>query len=127
MSFRRGGRCNLRCSHQSLADRSTLQAHNMQYVQHFHHLFNSDWDSPEQNIVISPGHAFDELPATMDRLLRNDTRAEQIANKSYEFWRRWLAPASVDCYWRRLIKRWAEVQNFEPVLNKTDVPYNSFM
>jgi hypothetical protein len=75
----------------------------MQYLQHFHHLFNDDPDSPDQNIVISPGHNFDELPATMDALIRDDKRAEQIANNSYHFYRRWLSPSSVDCYWRRCV------------------------
>lgn len=73
----------------------------MQYLQHFHHLFNGNPKSPDQNIVISPGRNFDELPATMEALLKDDARAEKIADNSYNFYRHWLSPASVDCYWRR--------------------------
>jgi hypothetical protein len=77
------------------------QAHKMQYLQHFHHLFNSNPNSTEQNIVIVPGRNFDLLPETMADLLNDDERAERIANNSFAFYRHWLSPASVDCYWRR--------------------------
>lgn len=73
----------------------------MQYLQHFHHLFNSDTSSPDQNIVIVPGHNFDELPQTMEQLINDDKRAEQIADNSYKFFRHWLSTSSIDCYWRR--------------------------
>lgn len=78
----------------------------MQYLQHFHHLFNSDPTSPDQNIVITPGNNFDELPETMAALLADDARAEQIADNSFKFYRHWLSPASVDCYWRRCVIVW---------------------
>lgn len=75
----------------------------MQYIQHFHHLFNSDPTSADQNIVISPGKGFERLPEVMDALLRDDARAEMIANNSFNFYRHWLSPASVNCYWRRCV------------------------
>lgn len=107
--------------------RSVIVAHKMKYLQHFHHLFNSDPSSPDQNIVISPGRNFDELPATMDALIKDDKRAEQIADNSYKFFRHWLSPSSVDCYWRRLIERWAELQTFQPTLLRNSTSYESFM
>ncbi|KAK4705063.1 hypothetical protein P7C70_g1142, partial [Phenoliferia sp. Uapishka_3] len=107
--------------------RSVVIAHKMQYLQHFHHLFNSDPTSPQQNLVISPGRNFDRLPEVMEALQRDDKRAEMIATNSFNFYRHWLSPASVNCYWRRLITRWAEVQNFDPVLHKNDASYNSFI
>ena len=104
-----------------------LQAHKMRYVQHFHHLFNSDPSSPAQNLVTVPGHHFDELPSVMDELLADDARAKQIADTSYAFWRHWLSVGSVDCYWRRLFREWRDVMAFEPVVTRNLTSYNSFM
>ena len=118
----------------------------MKYIQHFHHLFNPDPTSPDQNIVITPGDDFEHLPEVMNVLLSDDARAEIIATNSFNFYRHWLSPASVNCYWRRcvdrrpwlalgflltlafrLITRWAEVQNFEPVLHRSETSFNSFI
>ncbi|KAM0793496.1 hypothetical protein ACM66B_000935 [Microbotryomycetes sp. NB124-2] len=107
--------------------RSVIVAHKMQYLQHFHHLFNDDWNSPEQNMVISPGHNFDELPATMNRLLKDEKRAEQIADNSFKYFRHYLSLASINCYWRRLFHKWAEVQTFQPSLFRNTTSYNSFI
>ena len=49
-----------------------MQAHKMKYIQHFHHLFNDDPTSPEQNLVTVPGKGFELLPQTMQVLLDND-------------------------------------------------------
>lgn len=99
----------------------------MKYIQHFHHLFNADPTSPDQNLVIVPGKGFERLPETMQVLLDNDEWSERIANNSFNFYRHWLSAASIDCYWRRLFDRWAEVQNFEPVLTSNMSSFNSFM
>ncbi|GAA6035919.1 hypothetical protein JCM8097_005164 [Rhodosporidiobolus ruineniae] len=107
--------------------RSVIIAHEMKFVQHFHHLFNDDPLSPSQNLVTSPGRGFDELPSVMADLLADDAKAQRIANNSYEFWQKWLSPSSVDCYWRRLFERWAEVQTFEPVLTRSMTSYASFI
>ncbi|KDE09789.1 hypothetical protein MVLG_00188 [Microbotryum lychnidis-dioicae p1A1 Lamole] len=102
-------------------------AFKLKYIQHFHHLFNSNMNSPDQNIVLSPGHNFDELPATMQWLIENDDRAEQIADTSYNFFRHYLSPASVDCYWRRLLQQWAELMTFDPELPRDSASYESFI
>ncbi|TNY17190.1 glycosyl transferase family 90-domain-containing protein [Rhodotorula diobovata] len=107
--------------------RSVIVAHKMRYVQHFHHLFDADPTSPTQNLVLSPGRNFDELPAVMDALLADDARAKQIADNSYRFWRHWLSVGSVDCYWRRLFREWREVMAFEPVVTRNLTSYNSFI
>ncbi|GAA5859763.1 hypothetical protein JCM1840_006443 [Sporobolomyces johnsonii] len=107
--------------------RSVIIAHKMKYIQHFHHLFNADPSSPDQNLVISPGHNFDELPGVMADLLKDDAKAKRIAENSYTFWRHWLSPSSVNCYWRRLIQQWAEIQAFAPVLTRNLTSYNSFI
>lgn len=77
----------------------------MKYIQHFHHLFNADPTSPDQNLVIVPGKGFERLPETMQVLLDNDEWSERIANNSFHFYRHWLSPASIDCYWRRYVCR----------------------
>ncbi|BGP44545.1 hypothetical protein JCM10450v2_000359 [Rhodotorula kratochvilovae] len=107
--------------------RSVIIAHKMKYVQHFHHLFNADSSSPSQNLVISPGHNFDELPSVMASLLADDARARRIADNSYAFWRHWLSMGSVACYHRRLFEAWREVQTFEPVVTRNLTSYNSFI
>ena len=107
--------------------RSVTIAHAPEYVQHWHHLWNSNDTSPEQNIVLTPGRNFDALPATIDALLADDERAERIADTSFRYWRRWLAPASIDCYWRRLFGEWATVQTWEPKITATMTSYNSFI
>jgi hypothetical protein len=107
--------------------RSVTIAHAPEFVQHWHHMWNSNDTSPDQNIVLTPGRNFDELPATMDALLADDARAERIADTSFKYWRRWLAPASIDCYWRRLFQEWAKVQTWEPKVSPTMTSYNSFI
>ena len=44
----------------------------MKYIQHFHHLFNDDPNSPEQNLVTVQGKGFELLPQTMRMLLEDD-------------------------------------------------------
>ncbi|BGP04534.1 hypothetical protein JCM10049v2_000336 [Rhodotorula toruloides] len=107
--------------------RSVIVAHKMRYVQHFHHLFNSDPTSPSQNIVISPGRNFDNIASVMSDLLSDDAKAKKIADTSYEFWQHWLSVGSVACYWRRLFREWKEVMAFEPVLKRDVASYNSFI
>lgn len=42
----------------------------MKYIQHFHHLFNDDPSSPDQNLVTIPGKGFELLPqSTFSRRL----------------------------------------------------------
>lgn len=45
----------------------------------------------------------------------NPNIAQRIANNSVTTFRdRYLTPAAEACYWRRMIRNWAEVQAFEP-------------
>lgn len=106
--------------------RSVIVSHEMKFIQHFHHLFDSSPSSPKQNLVVLPGRNFDALPETMEGLLADDDRARLIATNSFEFWQHWLSPGSIDCYWRRLFRDWAKVQAFEVVLEANATDYNSF-
>jgi hypothetical protein len=62
----------------------------------------------------------------MDALLADDARTKRIADNSYEFWKKWISPGSIDCYWRRLFREWAKVQTFTVEFDKEAVDYNSF-
>lgn len=107
--------------------RSVTVTHEPEYIQHFNHLFNADPASPEQNIVVVPGGGFAKLPETMQFLIDNDQRAQEIAENSIKFWRHWLSPASVECYWRRLFHTWAEMQNFTPKPSADMLDFRTFM
>ncbi|KAH8919472.1 hypothetical protein BT69DRAFT_1337280 [Atractiella rhizophila] len=104
--------------------RSVTVAYKMEYLQHFHHLFDTSPTSKTQNMVEFKD--LKELPNIMQDLIQYEDKAERIANTSFEFFRKNLSPSAVDCYWRRLFKRWAEVQNFQPMLNPRTPSYNSF-
>lgn len=75
--------------------RSVIVSHPMRFIQHFHHLFNTDNRSPNQNMVEVPLPLEDHLPRVMQALLENDDRAERIASNSWSYLRqRYLTPAA---------------------------------
>ena len=59
--------------------KSLVIAHDMQWVQHFHHLFNyEEFGSESQNLVVVPGSNWTTLPETMDRLMDNEALAQRL-------------------------------------------------
>lgn len=98
----------------------------MEYIQHFHHLINSTMGSPNQNLVVVPGQDWKDLPKIMDNLLEDDQFSEELANRQFKFWQHYISKKSVDCYWRYLFRKWAEIQRFTPELKYEDTPYVSF-
>ena len=110
-----------------LACRSVIVSHELEHIQHFHHLMDSKMNSTSQNIVVVPGRKWEQLSVTMSNLIEHDDLAEAIADRSSKFWRHYLSPSSIDCYWRYLFRRWAEVQRFTPELKYEDTPYASFV
>ncbi|KAA1132491.1 hypothetical protein PGTUg99_004623 [Puccinia graminis f. sp. tritici] len=106
--------------------RSVIVGHEMQYIQHFHHLLDSRPHSPTQNIAIAEGPGIEGLPKLMDRLLADPVWAESIANNSYPLFRHYLSPAGVHCYWRQMFRAWAKVQDFVPQRTPKDTPFESF-
>lgn len=62
--------------------RSVVVSHEMEYIQHFHHLINSTMGSPHQNLVVVPGLDWKTLPETMDMLIDDDKFAEELAERS---------------------------------------------
>lgn len=129
--------------------KTVIVTHQPRWLQHFTHLFNSDWSSPDQNIVMIPepeeppptlsdGQAPDpavetermwrRLPETMTALLNDDKRAKQIAENQWNFFRnRYVSPASAACYWRKAIKGYGSVQNFTVDLAGTETSYESWI
>ncbi|KAK4057562.1 hypothetical protein OIO90_001207 [Microbotryomycetes sp. JL221] len=107
--------------------RSVVVSHKMRWAQHFHGALDSDPTSPHQNIVILEGNDFDNLPQTMEGLVRDSKRAQLIADNSARTLRdRYLTPAAVNCYWRRAIAEYATTLRFKPSIGD-GVDYESFM
>ncbi|KNZ57641.1 uncharacterized protein VP01_210g20 [Puccinia sorghi] len=106
--------------------RSVTVGHEMQYIQHFHHLLDARPHSPTQNIAIAEGPGFEGLPKLMEALLADPGWAESIANNSYPLFRHYLSPAAVHCYWRQMFRSWAKVQAFVPQRSPIDTPFESF-
>ena len=91
--------------------RSVIVAHEMDWIQHYTPLMVSS--GPSQNFV-QVKRDFSDLEATMQGLLDNDRHAARIAdNNIITFRERYLTPAAEVCYWRYLIRGWAEA-SFEP-------------
>lgn len=95
-------------------------------IQHFHHLINGTMHSPSQNMIVIPGMEWTDLPAVMEELQTDDAFAQKLAERSQRFWKHYLSKTSIDCYWRYLFARYAEIQTFKPVLHYNDTPYVSF-
>ncbi len=89
------------------------------------------YGGPKQNAV-RVADDWEDLEATMERLIANTTVARKIADNSQTMLRdRYLTPAAEACYWRKLIQGYASV-SFESELYEADgrtlrgVPYESF-
>ena len=68
---------------------------------------------PEQNYV-SVKDDWSDLESTVRDLLDNPQKGKAIAQQSASVLRdRYLTPAAIACYWRKLIRAWGEV-SFEP-------------
>ena len=113
------------------ACQSVIVAHKMDWIQHHHPLMSSA--GPNQNFV-EIERDFSNLESTITYLQNHGDQAEQIAiNNVKTFRERYLTPAAEVCYWRRLVRAWAEV-SFEPDFYKTinstkqwrGLPFESF-
>jgi hypothetical protein len=63
---------------------------------------------------------FADLPRKVDFLIDNPQVAERIAENAVRTFRdRYLTPAAESCYWRHLVRQYASVLDFEPVLFAT--------
>ena len=88
--------------------------HDLHWMAHYYPLLEPN--GPEQN-YIRVDRDWSDLEAEVNFYTAHPREAERIAaNSAATFRDRYLTPAAEACYWRRMIRRWAEVQAFEPVL-----------
>ncbi|KAH8147252.1 uncharacterized protein LAJ45_08730 [Morchella importuna] len=90
---------------------SVIIAHKLNWVQHYHSLMVLQ--GPLQNFV-EVKRDWSDLEEKIQFLMTNPAKAEEIAARSREVWRRYLSPAATNCYWRRLFVAWGELLDFEP-------------
>ncbi|KAJ5625429.1 hypothetical protein N7510_001738 [Penicillium lagena] len=75
---------------------------------------------PDANYV-EVDRDFADLPHKIDYLIDHPEVAERIANNAVRTFRdRYLTPAAESCYWRHLVRQYASVCDFEPVLFSID-------
>ncbi|KAH7038979.1 DUF821 domain protein [Macrophomina phaseolina] len=71
-------------------------------------------DGPNQNFI-SVANDFSDLEEKIQYYRAHPDKASRVAKNSVDTFRdRYLTPAAEACYWRRMIRNWAEVQAFEP-------------
>ncbi|CAE7176092.1 hypothetical protein CFE70_005445 [Pyrenophora teres f. teres 0-1] len=98
--------------------RSALITHPLEWQEFHTHLMRLA--GPDVN-YIEASENFGNLESAMEYYRDHDEDAELIARNSYEtFTRRYLTPAAVTCYWRRLFVSWKSVQGYEPLLYEPD-------
>lgn len=108
--------------------------HRRTWIEPYHHLLISS--GPTQNFV-EVETDFSDLEEKILCLIQDPARAERIARNGINTFRdRYLTPAAQACYWRELIRRWAEV-SFMPEVWEFDsssgekktrgVPFESFV
>ncbi|KAH7110104.1 glycosyl transferase family 90-domain-containing protein [Dendryphion nanum] len=94
--------------------RSALITHPLEWQEFHTHLMQLA--GPDINFI-EASENFGNLESAMEYYRTHDNEAEEIARNSYEtFARRYLTPAAVTCYWRRLFWAYSSVQGFEPQL-----------
>ncbi|MCJ1286564.1 hypothetical protein MMC26_005910 [Xylographa opegraphella] len=99
------------------ACRSVVVIHKMQWIQHHHYLLVSN--GTQQNFV-EVERDFSDLESKIAYLLQHPDEARRIADNGVKVFReRYLTAAAEACYWRALIRGWAEV-SFEPELYEMD-------
>ena len=86
---------------------SVIIIHKRTWIEPHHILLVSS--GPNQNYV-EVEDDFSDLEEKVLELIANPERARQIAQNNAEVFRdRYLTPAAQACYWRRMLRGWAEV------------------
>ncbi|OAL71096.1 hypothetical protein A7D00_4759 [Trichophyton violaceum] len=111
---------------------SVVISHSLEWIQHQSPLMKSS--GPDQNYV-EVRRDWSDLPEKIEWLEGHEQDAKRIARNSIKTFReQYLTPAAEVCYWRQLIRSWAEV-SFEPEFFKEadgkkawrGVPVESFL
>jgi hypothetical protein len=74
--------------------RSVIVTHPLTWVQHFHHLFDSNITSPTRNMVEVPLSLERHLAKAIEHLQDHDEVARRIASNSWQLFQRYLSPAA---------------------------------
>lgn len=90
-----------------LSCHSTILVHPLTFTTHLYHLLEPD--GPNQNYILVD-KKWEELPATMDELLKDNAKAKRIAdNAAAKFRDQYFTPAAQSCYFRQLFQVWSEM------------------
>ncbi|KAJ5085177.1 hypothetical protein N7532_009948 [Penicillium argentinense] len=94
--------------------RSVVISHPLNWREAHHAALVSS--GPDANFIeVQPD--FSDLSHKIDYLIDNPLVAERVANNAVRTFRdRYLTPAAESCYWRQLVRAYASVCDFEPVL-----------
>lgn len=97
---------------------SVTVSHKLEYAEFATHLMRPN--GSEQNFI-EVDRDWSDLEAKMAYSLAHPEEAERIAARSHElFHRRYITPAAISCYLRRMFDRWSRMQGFEPKLYEDD-------
>ncbi|GAM90661.1 hypothetical protein ANO11243_087060 [Dothideomycetidae sp. 11243] len=106
-----------RLKYLQLCDSATV-IHELKWAEHHTHLLRHQ--GAEQNYIRVKSD-WSDLEEKMVYYIDNDEEAAAIAKHSYDtFAKKYLTPAATSCYWRRMIRNWAEIQGFKPQLYTQD-------
>ena len=61
----------------------------------------------------------DDAESVLRFLAAHPTEAEGIAHRGFELVRDLITVENMECYWRRLLRRYAKLQRFDIVLDET--------
>lgn len=110
--------------------RSVVVAHRLEWREAHHAALVAG--GPDANVVIVE-RDYEDLGRKIEFLVDHPEVAERIADNAVHSLRdRYLTPAAESCYWRELVRRYASVCEFEPVLVGRDgkargVPFESWV
>ena len=103
---------------------SVVVMHEQEFVDPYTHLIKSS--GPDQNSVVVE-ETWNGLEEAMENLIQDNTKAQQIAQRSRQYFgQQYMTLSAEVCYWRRVIRGYASVQKFEPNLDSA-VPIESVM
>ena len=88
---------------------SLMFVHDVEWVAHYYDLLDTGTN------CVAVDRNFHDLEAKIQYYEEHLDEAQQIADRARETFReRYTTPAATACYWRKLMRTWAETVAFEP-------------
>lgn len=88
---------------------SLLFVHDVEWIAHYYHLLDTGTNCVHVN------RTFENLEEQVDYFNKNLDQAQRIADQArHTFRERYTTPAATACYWRKLMRTWAETVTFTP-------------